>query len=316
MPQGNLPSYTLTARTQSHERLQAMRDRSRLAERESRMRSNRTAGPTQARSRTAHTSSSQRRAPEHRSRWQPQRVIASTAEIAGSIVIAGPLASGTDSCGRLVAEHLDLALIEIELAWRACAFAGHSAGIPGSRDWIAAVETAGIDFEWLSPIDVRVEINGKDATDILSGRDVNALVAEASESAGAAAEVASLLHDAGTLAGPLVLAGRGAGVLAFAGTATHCFLTASQGERAARLRGYEDSSGQRANRAATLQIIRRNDAADRERGYGVQGQEIAAGYTLIDTERHSAGEAATLICNAWRRASRNQAAPWWRRHAA
>ena len=284
------------------------------------MSSRRTAEPQRQRTRASRNSSPERRPPAHRSgnrpRWQPQRAIASTAEIAGSIVIAGPLASGTDACGRLVAERLDLALLEMDLAWRACALAGRHAGPPGSRDWIAAVETAGIEFEWLSPIDARVEINGEDVTDILPGNDVDALVEDASESAGAAAEVASLLHNAGALAGPLVLAGRGAGVLAFAGAATHCFLTASQGERAARLRGYTGGSGQRSDRTATFQIIRRHDAADREHGYGVQGREIAQSYTVIDTEQHPAEAAADSICNDWRRASRNQAAPWWRRHAA
>ena len=284
------------------------------------MGSRRTEEPQRQRPRASRSPSSQRPPRAHPSgnsaRWQPQRVIASTAEIAGSIVIAGPLAAGTDICGRLVSERLDLALLDIELAWRACVFAGRGSGAPGSRDWATAVELAGIDFEWLSPIDAHVEINGEDVTELLSERDADALVAEARESADAAAEVASLLHDVGALAGPLVLAGRGAGVLAFAGAATHCFLTASQGERAARLRGGAGSSGQRDDRAATFQIVRHHDDADREHGYGVQGREIAQSYTLIDTEQHSAEAAAGIICNAWRRASRNQAAPWWRRHAA
>ena len=265
---------------------------------------------------TQHRHSDHQAGRPRQQRWQPQRVIASTAEIAGSIAIAGPLGSGTDSCGPLVAERLDLALLEVELAWRACAFAGRRAGPPGSRDWVAAVEDADIEFEWPSPSDARVDLNGDDVTEFLFGRDIGALAAEANESPAAAAEVASLLHDAGALAGPLVLAGRGAGALAFAGAATHCFLTASPATRATRINSHADSGGRRSDRDSTLQIIRRHDTADREHGYGVQGREIAQSYTLIDTEQRSADAAAEIICNAWRRASRNQAAPWWRRHAA
>ena len=209
------------------------------------------------------------------------------------IAIDGPVGSGKSTVARRTAALLNYSYLDSGAMYRALAWKALQAGVPlDSPERLAALAQATrID---LAPEngDLRVRVDGGDATEAIRSADV----ARAASQVAVVPGVRTVLVDQQRRAGQdggVVMEGRDIGTVVFPDAHLKIFLDASPEVRAERRRREYLAKGQAVEVSAMLEQVRERDRRDRERATSPLVR--AADAVLVDNTAMDAEETARLI---------------------
>jgi len=148
------------------------------------------------------------------------------------VAIDGPAGSGKSTVAKLVAAAVDLPYLDTGAMYRSVAFASIEEGVDAADEF--AIGELATTIELQMPVDGRVIVNGRDATEAIRGLEVTRLVSVVAANSVVRDEMRDRQRLYAHEAGGGVLEGRDIGTVVFPDALLKVYLTASIAERALR----------------------------------------------------------------------------------
>ena len=175
------------------------------------------------------------------------------------IAIDGPSGSGKSTLGRELARRLGLPYIDTGAMYRAVAWAAGHAGVDDAHDIVAHLIRLRLEIT-ADPDDFRVQVNGRDVTDLLRTPEVGRAAAEVA--AIAAVRAWLVPQQQAAAAGGAVVEGRDIGTAVLPDADFKFFVTSDEGTRMARRAA---QLGTTSDAVEVVGDVRERDRMDRSR---------------------------------------------------